>query len=389
MRPAMRPLPAGPSVRARLPRGGWALLLALGGCTPAGGDDDTTGAGSGTEQGSTTGGEGSTEGSGAVDETADGQTTEAPPDDLPPIAPGGYYVDGNAIYDQTGTLHVFRGVARPSLEWNPVGEGLNPQDYQFIAGWGANVVRIALNQGFWLEGSIVYASDYRTRIDQQIEWAHAAGLDVILDLHWSDRGNLNTEPAQQRMADNNSAQFWTQVADRYKDDGRVLFELYNEPHDVTWQVWRDGGDSGDGFTVVGMQALYDAVRATGAHNVVIVGGLDYAYDLKGVPGTPLEGYNIAFATHPYDFNGKQPADWDEDWGFLTETHPVLVTEFGSFECGAGYASALIDHAAQRQLSWTAWAWYPGGCGFPSLINDWAATPSEVGQVVRTALMAGP
>jgi endoglucanase len=211
---------------------------------------------------------------------------------------------------------------------------------------------------------------------------------VILDLHWSDRGDYGVTPGQQRMADNHSVLFWDQVADRYQDDGRVLFELYNEPHDVTWQVWRNGGDSGDGFTAVGMQTLYDTVRATGAENIVIVGGLDYAYDLSGVPGTPLEGYNIAYATHPYDFDNKQPADWEADWGFLTATHPVLVTEFGSFECASPYSAALIDYAAQRNLSWTAWAWYPGGCDFPALITDWAATPSEVGQIVRTALMAG-
>ena len=40
-----------------------------------------------------------------------------------------------------------------------------------------------------------------------------AGMDVILDLHWSDRGDLgNQGPGQQRMADQNSITFWTQVA---------------------------------------------------------------------------------------------------------------------------------------------------------------------------------
>lgn len=367
-----------------------------GGCTaPGSGEDETlssdtitatSGPSSSASEPSTDGSQSETQGS--ADETAEGGPTDGMPPDVPPVIPGGYYVEGNAIYDDQGNVHVFRGVARPSLEWNNQGEGLNPQDYQFMASWGTNVVRIALNQGFWLEGSVAYAPGYPETVDQQIDWAHAAGLDVILDLHWSDRGDYGVTPGQQRMADNHSVLFWDQVADRYKDDGRVLFELYNEPHDVPWQVWRDGGDSGDGFTVVGMQTLYDTVRATGAENIVIVGGLDFAYDLSGVPGTPLSGYNIAYATHPYDFGNKQPAAWEADWGFLTATHPVLVTEFGSFECGSQYASALIDYAAQRNLSWTAWAWYPGGCGFPSLITDWAATPSEVGQVVRTALMAG-
>lgn len=371
-------------MRVRLVTFQWlatASMLAAG-CVGAGAE----GSGEGGSSASPTGSEGGagTEGEGG---SADEASTTTNPDQ-PPTAPGGYYVEGNAIYDGQGDVHVFRGVARPSLEWTGMGENLNPQDYEFMAGWGANVVRIALNQGFWLEGSVAYVPGYPERIDQQIEWAQAAGMDVILDLHWSDRGDFGTTPDQQRMADANSVTFWDQVATRYQDDGRVLFELYNEPHDVTWQVWRDGGDSGEGFTAVGMQTLYDTVRATGAHNVVIAGGLDYAYDLKGVPSAPLSGYNIAYASHPYDFPNKAPASWDADWGFLSETYPIIVTEFGSFTCGADYASQLIDYASDRSLSWTAWAWYPGGCEFPALITDWVATPSEVGQVVRTALMSG-
>jgi aryl-phospho-beta-D-glucosidase BglC (GH1 family) len=310
------------------------------------------------------------------------------PTDTPPTAPDGYYVEGNAIFHESGTPHRFLGVARPSLEWNSQGEYLNEGDYQLMASWGANVVRIALNQGFWLQGSIVHDPGYESTVDQQIAWAHAAGMDVILDLHWSDRGNLSSTPDQQRMADPNSVTFWQQVANRYQDDGRVVFELYNEPHDVGWDVWRDGGDSGDGFTAVGMQDLYEAVRGTGAHNLVIVGGLDYAYDLFEVPSFALDGYNIAYATHPYDYGGKGPGDWDADWGFLTDTYPIVVTEFGSFDCNPNYGSQLISYANERGLSWTAWAWYPGGCDFPALIENWAGDPSPSGQVVRTALMNG-
>src|SRR5689334_4687889 len=39
-----------------------------------------------------------------------------------PMAPNGYYVMGNTIYDTNHQAHLFHGVARPSLEWNPVGE---------------------------------------------------------------------------------------------------------------------------------------------------------------------------------------------------------------------------------------------------------------------------
>jgi hypothetical protein len=47
------------------------------------------------------------------------------------------------------------------------------------------------------------------------------------------------------------------------------------------------------------------VRATGANNTVIVGGLNYAFDLTGIATYSLTGFNIVYNTHPYDFGGKQ------------------------------------------------------------------------------------
>jgi endoglucanase len=361
----------------------------LGSETGGDGDGDSNGDGDGDGDSSGDGdGDSSGDGDGDDDPSdGDGDGDPGDGDGDPPITPGGYYVEGNQIFDSNDQVHVFRGIDRPSLEWNSQGENISQADIDLIASWNANVIRIALNQGFWLEGSVVHDPTYRDRIDQVIEWSEAAGMDVILDLHWSDRGNLSQVPAQQRMADENSRTFWADVADRYKDDGRVLFELYNEPHDVAWFVWLNGGDSGDGFTVVGMQDLYDTVRDAGADNLVLIGGLNYAYDLSGVPNHRVEGYNIVYTAHPYNFPDKQPGDWTDDWGFMAETDPIFVTEFGSFDCNPSYPQQLIEYAEQRGLSWSAWAWFPGGCGFPALIENWSGTPSAIGQVVKTALEA--
>jgi endoglucanase len=304
-------------------------------------------------------------------------------------APNGYHVVGNTILDSAGKSHLFHGVDRPSLEWSSSGDHLSQGDYALMASWKANVVRIALNQDFWLQGSPVYSATYASTVDQQIKWAEAAGLDVILDLHWSDKGTFSTMAAQQRMADDNSLTFWQSVASKYQTDGRVLFELYNEPHDVTWPVWLNGGPSGDGFMVVGMQQLYDAVRGTGAENLVVIGGLQFAYDLSGVPQNAVTGHNIVYATHPYNQPpNKQPAQWDAGFGFLSATYPVMATEFGDVKsCDTSYYSALVMYADAHKMSWTGWAWYPSGCQFPSLVTDWNGTPSAAGQVEKAALAA--
>ena len=317
------------------------------------------------------------------------------------VAPGGYYVVGNTVCTAGGEAHLFHGVDRPSLEWSPTGDMLSASDFQLMsADWKANVVRIALNQDFWLPESPFASSTYQATVDAAVKWAEQAGMDVILDLHWSDAGVLGgcNGGCQELMADTNSIMFWSQVAAIYKNDGRVLFELYNEPHDIPWPVWQSGGMTSAGWTAAGMQQLYDAVRAAGAENLVIAGGVDYAYDLTGVPQYRINGYNVLYATHPYGGDPtkggapeKQPQQWDSHWGFLTQTDPVIVTEFGdSVDCGSdtkvdAYTSALITYSDQHSASWTAWAWYTGGCSFPSIIGDWNGTPTPVGMVVQTAL----
>ena len=365
-------------------------VAGVGGTTSLGG---TTATGGAAAAGDDTGASGGSSSSG-TSSAAPFQLTGCATSPTQPTAPSGYYVNGNTICTTDGRAHLFHGVDRPSLEWTSVGLNLSLADFQLMASWKANVVRIALNQDFWLAASPLFDPYYSALVDDAVSWAELAGMDVILDLHWSDAGVLGScvgipdTLCQQMMPDVNSITFWSEVATRYRSDGRVIFELYNEPHDVSWTTWKSGGTTSDGFQAVGMQQLYNTVRATGAQNLVIIGGLDWAYDLSGVPANRIEGYNIVYATHPYNAPNRRPSKWDKSWGFLTQTDPVIVTEFGSGDstCATDYDAALIQYADAHGTSWTAWGWYPGGCKFPAIIEDWSATPSALGTLVKAALL---
>lgn len=327
----------------------------------------------------------------------------------PALAPGGYYTRGAQVCTAAGQSHVFHGVDRPSLEWSIMGEAFSLSDFQNMAAWHANVVRIALNQDFWLSGATLYDARYATYVDTYVSWAEEAGLDVILDLHWSDRGDLTVAKtqgsqntpgyaAQQEMADVNSIEFWSEVATRYKGDGHVLFELYNEPNGITWDVWLNGGMSGGAspFQVAGMQKLYDTVRGTGAENVVIAGGLHWAFDLSGVASHPIVGHNVMYATHPYK-QGNPQSEWGMAFGYLAAGNvaPVIVTEFGdnTTNCTGAWDTALTQYAAQPtlQISWTAWAWYgaTNSCSFPALLDPSWQSPTVQGMAIIAALMNDP
>lgn len=324
------------------------------------------------------------------------------PDAGPKVAPGGYYTNGASVCAADGTPHLFHGVARPSLEWGSSGDHIGLSDFQKMAEWHANIVRIALNQDFWLSGAMLNDPGYQDRIDGAVRDAEAAGLDVILDLHWSDRGNLAVDKLkgqnqlgssnQQQMADQNSKQFWSEVAAKYKADGHVLFELYNEPNKISWDVWLHGG-AVEEYTAVGMQELYDTVRASGANNLVIAGGLSWAFNLGPVRSSPIDGYNVVYASHPYNKSDDAEIFWENSFGYLgsEDIAPVVLTEFGdpTDKCTGAWDSKLISYADARHISWTAWAWYPSGCNFPALISDWDYTTTVQGDVVKAALLTYP
>jgi len=257
------------------------------------------------------------------------------------------------------------------------------QDVELMRSYGANVVRWAVSEGYWLSNHPQFNRNYQAYIDRAVQWTLQSGMDVMIDLHWS--GN---PAAQQPMASRQSITFWQEVARKYAGDGRVIFELYNEPNGVSAQVWRNG----DG-QFAGMQQMYDAVRAAGANNLVLVGGLDFAYDLDNLlPGMALTGTNIAYVTHPYRFkNPAPPAGYDA----ASATFPIVATEFGDAAAGgigrdscdtATYSNSIADFT-RRGMGWTAWAWVvaPERCAFPALLEGWGGAATPPGQVVFNAL----
>ena len=297
-----------------------------------------------------------------------------------------YTVSGNQILDAYGNVFYVHGVDRSSYEYSRIGDGHFTQaDFDNIANWNANTVRIATNQSYLLSDSPCYDTNYLGRLDAAVTAANNDGLNVIFDLHWNDGGDSSVcANGQKQMADARSLAFWQIMAGHFQNNPTVFFELYNEPHGISWDCWLNGCDNW-----VGMQQLYDTVRNAGFANLVVIGGLGWAYDLSGVPTHRVNGSNLVYATHVYcdpPAYCDSPADWPRAFGFLTATDPVIATEFGDFDCSPDYVFEALDYFdspegdASRRMGWTGWAWNsPGNCRFPSIIVDWNGTPSTMGQ----------
>ena len=321
-------------------------------------------------------------------------------------ANGPYSVKGNTIVDASGQPYLIHGIARDGLEYNCSGEG--PLDQQHLAYlgsgvntttgtyWGANTVRLPVSEGFWLNGAPGYpcsAAQYQNTIKQVVDILTTLKLNVMLDLQWTDAGGQSGQGGGPwAMPDADSVTFWQQVAPIYKSYSNVLFEAYNEPHPGTWACWTGActmtGDSGysddckctKAFTYpsVGMQALVNAIRGAGANNLVLVGGMEWGYDLSQLNTYKLTGTNVVYDTHPYyPFSDKLPNTWDAAFGIPSQTYPVVAAESGEYDCDSTYESQLLSYFDAHQIGWAGFSWSLRGnaCTYPLLITDYNGTPA--------------
>ncbi len=289
-------------------------------------------------------------------------------------------------------IYGFRGVSRPSMEWwRPEWgfEEINKNSFRIMRSWGVNIVRLPLNQRYWLDNT-----HYRRTVEAVVGWCQEFGMAVVLDLHWSEGGDPigpADDVRQHEMPDKRSLEFWREIAQTYGNNMNIWFELYNEPHNVSPEVWAYGGPvEVSDFVAVGMQDLVDTIRETGAKNYIVISGLDWSFDHRNLPS--LEGSNLIYGVHIYGNSDHRDEEheWQEAFGHLLDQgKPVIITEFGYVDEVAyhpEFYQKVIDFAEKHSIPWISWAYYPDGPGFPSLVEDWHGNPTSVGEVVRANLL---
>jgi endoglucanase len=292
------------------------------------------------------------------------------------------------------------GVNRSGAEYACI-QGLGffagPTDERAIAAmteWRINAVRVPLNEDCWLaiNGAPAPYSGrrYRAAISAYVARLHEAGLYAVLDLHWSGPGGERAV-GQRPMADlDHSPAFWSSVARAFKDDPAVLFDLYNEPHNVGWQCWRDGCVLPQGWRTAGMQTLVDAVRSSGASQPVIATGPLWGSDLSSwLEYRPHDPANqLVAGLHVFDDGGCTALDcWRTKVAPVARRVPVVATEFGQKVCSAAFADRFMNWADSADISYLGWSWNPSGCAAPALIQSWGGRPTAYGAQFRAHLFS--
>jgi endoglucanase len=325
------------------------------------------------------------------------------------LGPPVIHVSENHFVDAKGHNVRLVGVNRSGTEYSCViggaqGAGIfsGPSDAASIAAmasWRINAVRVPLNEDCWLGINGVNPAysgrSYRDAIVAYVERLNRAGLVAILDLHWNAPGTVLSE-GQQVMADaDHSPALWTSVATTFLADLGVMFDLYNEPKDISWECWRSGCVTPLGWRTAGMQSLIDVVRATGATQPIVASGLNYANDLSRWLSAGLTDplHQLVAGLHMYNtgppgYCNARPC-WDATVAPVAARVPVVTTEMGEFDQGSTFVTGYLDWAEGqarigRDVSYVAWSWDVAlGVGGPSLVSSYDGVPTAFGSGVRT------
>ncbi len=328
----------------------------------------------------------------------------------------------NLIVDESGNETVFKGVSIENpillshsfqdkatmgpfyfdqyLEWN---ESI----FQTISQFGATIVRLPVHPATWrVHGQV----DCLAILDEAIAWATKYKFYVILDFHsvgYPLTGDFEPNFAEGYgelfpTAQPEMLSFWSIVSEHYKNNKTVAFyELYNEPvypsfasavytqQTTQWNNWKTFSEE-----------IIDTIRAHDQSATVIVGGLNWTYDLSYLslnPSNAVNRSNVIYSVHPYPgsrvYADSSVADWDLIFGNESASYPIFVTEFGFlsddinsvpyyeglFVGDTLYRDAIKSYLTNKRISWTAWCFSP--YTWPKLLQDKNYTLTDAGSFV--------
>ncbi|GAC1574870.1 MAG: hypothetical protein NVS3B9_6980 [Candidatus Doudnabacteria bacterium] len=392
----------------------------------------------------------------------------------PNVLMTGLHTSGNQILNGSNIpvrlLGINRGATSACVQNYAIFSGPPGTDQgviQTIANWNITAVRVPINEDCWLNinGSPAAYSGvpYQNEVTQFIQLLAKNNIATILDLHWTAPGAFLSQNQQQMADTDHASTFWTSVANTFKDGGSafpsalssVVFDLYNEPYpdnngpitQAVWQCLRDGcqkstylnsagAEVAYTWQAAGMQSLIQAVRDTGATNLVMVGGPGYAGLLgpntapsgcasanwlscdpnnwltykpvdKKTSGTIIN--NLAASVHIYgdtaDPLGNYSGNYCHNvtcWNgmvlpVIQAGYPVVTGEVGESDCLPNFINGLMSWMDGYGQNYTAWHWWPqsavGCANYPLLGNDsgntdyYSGVPSAYGIGLKNHLAA--
>lgn len=246
-------------------------------------------------------------------------------------------VEGKNIVNKNGEIVTLRGMSLFWSQWGSV--YYNEKTIGWLHDdWKCTIIRAAMgieNGGYLENKQLELAKLYRV-----IAACLDLGIYVIVD--WHDHH------AEEHL--NEAVEFFGTVSSRYGEYPNLIYEIYNEPLDVSWsEVLKPYSES-----------VIAEIRKHDPDNIIAVGTPNWSQDVEDVVEDPIEDDNVVYSLHFYTSTHRQ---WLRDKALiaLAANIPLMATEWGLSESsGTGEIDQIesqrwINFLEQHNLSSCNWS----------------------------------
>ena len=246
-------------------------------------------------------------------------------------------VNGTQLMNTEGDTVVLHGVSYGWHQFWPRFYNASSVAY-LVNDWGAQVLRASM--GVDLD-SACYVNKPEFGIECVTKVVDAAienGVYVIIDWH---SHNLRQEEAKE---------FFTQMATRYKGVPNVIYEVFNEPVEDSWEQVKS-------YSV----EVIKTIRAIEPDAVILVGCPHWDQDIDIVAKSPIDGVeNVMYTLHFYAATHKDYLR-DKLEAAVKSGLPVFVSECVGMEASGNGPLApdeyqkWLDVMEKNKVSWVNWS----------------------------------
>ena len=266
----------------------------------------------------------------------------------PPVTTHGkLYVCNTSLCNQNNEPVQLRGLSTHGLQWYGWNNCVTDASLDALYyDWGADVLRISLyvQEGGYETNPVGFTNQVHRIIEEVTE----RGMYAIVDWHQLTPGDpmYNLERAKT---------FFTDIASKHHDKTNIIYEIANEPNNVTWERIVEYADS-----------IIPVIRQYDEDAVILVGtpgwsslGISQGNGPQEIYNNPVTlDDNIMYTFHFYAASHGQVYRNALKWA--AERLPIFVSEFGTQtytgDGGNNFVStrAYFDIMDEHKISWTNW-----------------------------------
>lgn len=245
-------------------------------------------------------------------------------------------VDGTFLVNERGEKVVLKGISYGWHNWWPRFYNASTVEY-FAKSWGANVVRAAI--GVEPDGAYIQNPQKALECVQAVADA-AIDNDIYVIIDWHSH-HIRLDEAKE---------FFRQMATRYKGVPNVIYEIFNEPVDDSWEAVK-------AYSV----EIIKTIRVIEPNAIILVGTPHWDQDVHLAADAPIIGFdNIMYTLHFYANTHKQSLRDRGDYA-LSKGLPLFVSECAGMEASGDGAinqeewNAWLEWMQRNSISWAAWS----------------------------------